>query len=295
LNKMLFEEIITDRLLIIREAIEELIGTSLKMQTHPQDLLLVINHAFFNYKIPDNFCYQNKVSKFAFGPSDIGRSEDTHLEFISWYFDNHQVNKEIYLTVRKNNLELTKLEERSINIEKAIYLKFWEAEMIIKYFYQLSLLCQGIHYNWYFKTPSNSREGSKQDVLRSEVKNKLKSICPKFYNLLDITYSPQIRNAIAHSQYYFGSRNIKYLNFSDNPKAHNDIETLTFDQWAMYFHNTVLLYMILKQKFVSVEKTYIDKASEKGFLETRIIRTDEKEIFQKIRLKDKNRGWTIFH
>lgn len=292
---MLFEEIINQSLPIVREGIDELISTALNNQTHPQDVLLIITHSFFNDTAPKNFREEHRLSEFAFGPADIGRSEDTHREFISWYFKNHQVNREKFLEEQKNNKEKRKLEDLSINIEKTIYLKFWEADMIIKYFYQLSLLCQGLNYDWYFKVPNYSRERSKQDIIRIEIREKLKTICPKFYNILKETYSPQLRNAIAHSQYLFGNRNIKYLNYIDKPKAYSNIKTLTFDEWANYFHNTVLIYSELKNGFDTVKEMYYRKTLENGFLETRITEKEKKESFSKIYLRNGYRDWTTFN
>lgn len=289
---MLFEEIINNKMPIVRAAIDELISTALDKQNHPQDVLLVVNHSFYNDTLPEKFRKENNLSEFAFGPADIGRSEETHYEFIAWYFNNHQVNREKFLVEQKKDNELKKLEDLSINIEKTIYLKFWEADMIVKYFYQLSLLCQGLNYDWYFKVPNYSREGSKQDIIRLEIRDKVKTICPKFYNLIKETYSPQLRNAIAHSQYLIGSRNIKYLNYSNNPKAYSGIQTLTFEEWADFFHNTVLIYFALKDGFDTVKEMYYQKTLTNCFLETRITKTEKKELFSKIYLRNGYRDWT---
>jgi hypothetical protein len=289
---MLFEEIINNTMPIVREAIDELISTALDKQNHPQDVLLIITHSFNIDNYPKKLLDEHNLSEFAFGPADIGRSEETHYEFITWYVDNYQVNREKFLVEQKKNNELKKLEDLSINIEKTIYLKFWEADMIVKYFYQLSLLCQGLNYDWYFKVPNYSREGSKQDIIRLEIRDKVKTICPKFYNLIKETYSPQLRNAIAHSQYLIGSRNIKYLNYSDNPKAYSKIKTLTFDEWANYFHNTVLIYNSIKERFDKVKEMYYQKTLENGFLETRITKTEKRVLFRKIYLRYGYRDWT---
>lgn len=289
---MLSESLIETRIHAVRAAIDELISTALNNQTHPQDVLLVINHSFFNEEIPESFRKENNLSEFAFGPADIGKSEETHNEFIAWYFNNHQVKQDEFLKQQKDSQELKDLENLSINIEKSIYLKFWEADMILKYFYQLSLLAQGINYDWYLKIPTYSREGSKQDLIRLEIRDKLKSICPKFYSLIKETYSPQLRNAIAHSQYSVWNRIIKYLNYSENPKAYCSIRTLKFEEWANYFHNTVLIYYALKDGFDTVKEMYYQKTLENGFLETRITTIENKELFSKIYLRNGYRSWT---
>ncbi len=289
---MLFEEIINQKLPIVREAIDELIKTALDNQTHPQDVLLVITHSFHLGNFPKSFLNENNLSEFAFGPANIGLSEYTHYELITWYFNNYQVIKEKFLEEQKNNNELKQLENISINIEKSIYLKFWEADMVIKYFYQLSRICQGLHYDWYFEVPGYSRDGSKKDVIRLEIRDKLKSICPKFYALLKETYSAQLRNAIAHSQYFLFNKNIKYLNYIENPKAYSAIKILTFDEWAIYFHNTVLMYNALKDGFDTVKEMYYQKTLANKFLETRVITNEQKQQFRKVFLRNGHKRWT---
>jgi len=271
---MLFEELIEARELIVKTACDELINTAFAKQTHPQDVWLVINHSFY-----DN-------TQFAFGPNDIGYSEDTHNNFIAWYVETCQANKVNFIEEQKKNTELKELAELSVNIEKSIYLKIWEADMIIKYLYQLSLLCQGINYDWYFNVPTYSRDGSKQDIIRLEIRDKLKPICPKFYNLLKDTYVPQLRNAIAHSQYSFDDRIIKYLNYSDNPKAHSGISTLTFDEWSIYFLNTILLYKSVRERFEIEMEIYCQKALSNKSLEMRITKMIKEELFPKVCLRN---------
>jgi len=289
---MLSESLVETRIHIVRAAIDELISTALNNQTHPQDVLLVINHSFYNEETPVSSRKEHNLSEFAFGPADIGKSEETHNEFIAWYFNNHQVNQDEFLKQLKDSQELKDLENLSINIEKSIYLKFWEADMILKYFYQLSLLAQGKKYDWYLKIPTYSREGSKQDLIRTEIRDKLENICPNFYSLVKETYSPQLRNAIAHSQYSIWNRIIKYLNYSENPKAYCSIKTLNFEDWANYFHNTVLIYYALKDGFDTVKEMYYQKTIDNGFLETRITTKENKELFSKIYLRNGYRSWT---
>lgn len=289
---MLFEETLNKKFPYVREAIDELISTAFNNQTHQQDVLLIINHSFYNDTISKKFLDTHNLSEFASGPADIGRSEETNYEFIAWYFNNHQLNRAKFIEEQKKDNELKKLEELSINIEKTIYLKFWEADMIIKYLYQLSLLCRGLNYDWYFKVPNYSREGSKQDIIRIEIRDKLKNICPKFYNLIKETYSSQLRNAIAHSQYSIWNRNIKYLNYSKNQKNYAEINTLTFDEWAEYFHNTILIYKLLKEGLATAKDMYYNMTLEKGSLDTRITRIEKKEMYIKLYLRNGYHEWT---
>jgi len=291
---MLFEELINEKEPAVKEAVDEVINTALENQSHPQDVLLVIKHSFFINSISESLRGNHNISDFAFGPTDIGISENTHSKFFEWYFKNHIVNKEKFLIEIKHDNELKEVEDISVNIEKSIYVKFWEADMIVKYFYQLSLLCQGKNYDWYFNVPKHSREGSKQDIIRLEIRDQLKTICPKFYNLIKETYSTQLRNAIAHSQYFIRSRNIKYLNYSKDPKAFSGIESLSFDEWANYSHNTILIYISLINRFTEIKELYYQKTVKDEFLEIRIAQTKDKLLFSKIYLRNDYHEWTTF-
>jgi hypothetical protein len=84
------------------------------------------------------------------------------------------------------------------------------------------------------------------------------------------TYSPQLRNAIAHSQYSLNNGIIKYLNYSKDPNANSKINILTYDDWGKYFHNTILIYESLKIRFEMEKEKYYKETLKNEFLEVRI-------------------------
>ena len=157
---------------------------------------------------------------------------------------------------------------------------------------QLSTLALGKPYDWHLNIPEYSREGSKQEIIRNEIRDRLIDICPKFYSLIKGTYLTQIRNAIAHSQFYMGGRIIGYLNYSDDPQAYCPIRVLTYIEWAEYFHNTLLLHNALKRNLDKYQDKYYEETRKTGFIEVRITKDDNSILLERLGLKKQGKDWT---
>jgi hypothetical protein len=83
------------------------------------------------------------------------------------------------------------------------------------------------------------------------------------YKLIEDIYSAQIRNAIAHSKYYFMGRNIQLGNKEENEfyKLHN----VSFDEWEIIFHKTLLFYNFIIGNLKKYDKMYQLDVSDKHF------------------------------
>jgi hypothetical protein len=269
---MIFSDNLKTQSPTVEKGVAELFDAAFNNQSHPQDLLLVDQHGFYNpefsgVKLSDG----RTLSPYLIGPDWIGFADQTNYEFINWYRQSHQANKQEFIDELGKNPELANAEIIAIQIEKSIYLKFWESDLNLKRLYQLSSLATGVSYNWHFKIPTNLREGSKHEIIRKEIRDKIKNICPTFFDLVRKNYKTQIRNAIAHSQFSITGRVIDYLNFSKDPNAFSPIKGLTFDQWYELFHDTLLIHNELLHYFQSYRDKYVEKAKEsKNCLEVRI-------------------------
>lgn len=239
---MIFNKTLDARHPAIKEAVTELFDAAFKNQTHEQDLLLILEHGFYEAK-NDGTVFNGgmRFSPFVIGPKDIGYSLQTNFEFYNWYRTSHLVDKEEF-DRKKEEPEVQEFEKTTIHLEKMVYLKFWESDMMLKELYQLTELAIGKPYDWYLNIPTNPKEGSKQELIREEIRDKIISVCPKFYSLIKENYKSQLRNAIAHSQYGFMGRTVQYLNFSKDKNAHCPISHLPFEDWSNCFHDTLLLY-----------------------------------------------------
>lgn len=177
---MLFKDILEQKATIIGPEFDKLFDLALAKQCHTGDLLLIYENGFFN---PQLAAYnQNQGRKWdphVIGPGREGHSEYTHYQFINKYrtrniakITHKEYLKNVAWDPEKKELidGLIELETDGIQIEMLIYLKFWEADLIIKKFYQLARLINGESYDWYFKIAESNRSpnttGTRQDIIR---------------------------------------------------------------------------------------------------------------------------------
>lgn len=250
----------------VREAVEELFNKAFEKQTHHQDLLLVLQHGYLLNNTP------------VIGIGEVGLSKDTQYEFYDWYRKSFIVDYDDFMEKTKESDEYKEAERLSIQIEKIVYLKFWESDMILKTLKQLVSLANGKKYDWYLKIPTNPREGNKSEVIIKEIQNAAQNVCPKYNDLLKNTYSRELRNAIAHSQYFIYDRMIGYLNCKR--------KGLSFDDWGSYIGNTILLQNELIRSQSIWTDFYMEKTLKNGHLDVRVNKIENKSIQGNLKMRD---------
>lgn len=252
---MIFKDILNQKTEALSPEFDKLLKLAFKNQTHFADLLLIHINGFYN---PEVLLFgPEKLNPHVIGPNYEGASEHAHYSFIHKYRIGyiHQMSHTEYVKqfvmdewneeISNRNNEIIEAEETSIQLEMLIYLKFWEADMIIKKFYQFVRLLNKQHYDWHFKISESSRDknctGKRQDIIRVLIRDKLSKHSPYISELIKDTYKTQIRNSIAHSNYSFQGRYIHPNNYiKGNP--HSQLKSLSFDDWIHTFHNTIVLY-----------------------------------------------------
>ena len=266
---MIFPDKISDVNNILEPEINRLFDLALKKQADNGDLLLMYANGFY-YKDPTD----ESINPHVIGLSSEGHSELAHCSFIdkyrsifiSKYTLSEYLKLHEYSQEKKEEIDrLVDFEEMTIQLEMLIYLKFWEADMIIKKLYQFVRILSGEHYDWYFKIKESNRDtdatDSRQELIRVKIRNALKDISSIICNLIESTYKTQIRNSIAHSNYSFVGRNIHLNNYIKNDPA-SPLISISFDEWINIFHNTLALhnqYISLNNK---INEYYIKQASE---------------------------------
>jgi hypothetical protein len=182
---MIFRDLILQLKEGVATAVQELFSTAHAKQTHGQDLLLVDQHGFYSEVLADSRVRaQHRLSPYRIGPDEIGFGELTFYEFIDWYRQSHVLDKADFEKQVAQEAEMAKHEQLTIQIEQSIYLRFWEADSLLKKYYQLSSLASGEPYNWHLKIPVHPREGSKHEVIRKMIRDRVKDSCPAFYTLV---------------------------------------------------------------------------------------------------------------
>jgi len=267
---LIFKDKLKEKQNLLRPEYDKLIDIAWKNQSHSGDLLLwYVNGFYYEHA-------KNKLNPHAIGPGHVGHSEQAHYKFIHQYrttylfkVNYHEYLKELEWMPEKLQKikELIEFEETTIQLEMLIYLKFREADLIIKNFYQFVRILHGEHYDWYFKIAASARDknntGTRQNLIRKKIRDKIKNVSPIICDLIKNSYKTQIRNSIAHSNYSFLGRQIHLNNYIEND-PHSQIKTISFDEWIDIFHNTLVLYNEYIRMKNIIHKKYADIAIENG-------------------------------
>ncbi len=246
---MIFDEIVKEYRDEVGQAVEELFKNAFQNQKHEQDLLLVIAHACFQKDA-------NGETKRCLGPDIIGHCESTVNQFLILHREAYKLpgTMEEFEVQAQLDTKLKNTELYSINIEKQIYLKFWESEMTLKKIHQLINLANHKNYRWNDLSRELYRRSS---FILEKIIKPTEVSCPKFSKLVKDIYNTQIRNSIAHSQYFFMGNNIGYGNAKENLDS---VYSLSFKQWAEIIHKTLLVHDYLLQYFEFYGNIYLRKA-----------------------------------
>lgn len=103
--------------------------------------------------------------------------------------------------------------------------------------YHYTQLALGKPFHWQYRIDPDTK---RHKLIREEIRDPLESVCPKYFQLLKKMYKSQIRNAVAHSQYYITGHNIGFTNYEKGTYA--DLTQKPFDWWEEIFHTVILFY-----------------------------------------------------
>jgi hypothetical protein len=251
---MIFKDKLTQLNSLIEGEFNQLYTDIIANQNHDGDLLLLLENCSYKADYIDAKYAPAKVGTYIMGPGKEGHSEHAHYDFIHQYRTRfiHPNPLPEYLSLHEyspeRQQEIDKLvseESITIQLEMLIYLKIWEMDMFIKKLYQLVRLSLGEPYDWHFKIKETNRENAgtdtRQNIIRLDIRDRIKKLYPNLYTAIKTSYKTQIRNSIAHSKYSFLGRNIHPNNFIQTDPA-AQIKSVSFDEWIDIFHYTLLIY-----------------------------------------------------
>lgn len=271
---MIFKEKIIKTESVIRPEMQRLLELANKNQNHNGDLLLWHVNGFYDETALQFDSSKRKKNPHVVGQGYEGHSEHTHYKFIHEYRTKNisVMSYEEYLeNIKFKNRKFTKeqenlkfKEEVSVQTEMLIYLKFWEADLIIKRLYQFARILDGEHYDWYFKLSSNPKvedtTGKRHVVIRELIRDKIQPHSQIIADLIKNTYKTQIRNAIAHSNYWIVNRIIALTNYKKND-PYSQLRNVSFEEWIDIFHNTLILHNELIRIGTLINKVYAKNAA----------------------------------
>lgn len=265
---MLFKDLLNKKYKTLSPAFDDLFELALKHQTHTGDLLLVNENASLSVSKSDDEPPTNKYF-YELGWNLEGHSEQTNYNFIGEYVnepihDSKEYNS--YYAEKSQDLNFReKLDHEAaftMQFEMLIYLKIWEGETFIKKWYQLAKLIKGLDYDWSFRIKSRDpqKQGgiTRDNALKNHIKPILSELIPQLGNSFMKCHKGQIRNAIAHSQYFFMGRDITFSNYIESNADH--ISHLNFEEWTDIFHETVVIFTLYNKLFGQVKEYYYQKS-----------------------------------
>ncbi len=284
---------------------EKIFELGLKNQYYHTDLLLwKINGSFQENLVEAKPSKEKKWNTHVIGPGIEGFSDQTHYDFINQYRQSN-VSKYSYdeylkkVTYDPENIEeidkLIHFESTSIQIEMLIYLKIWEADLMIKKMYELTRILNGESYNWYFKVAESSRDknsnGTRQDIIRKLVRDKLSDSSPFLQEWISNIYKTQIRNSIAHSNYAIIGRNINLNNFiKDDPAS--QLHSLQFDEWHDIFHKLIVLHNQYIWLANTVNEYYASKVLSGEVIDILISERDGNQYSYELEYRAEYKDWS---
>jgi hypothetical protein len=250
---MIFEETLQEYDEYVKEAVDELFLKAFLNQKYETDLLLVFQNALKN-NIDETTLERLNITPYQIGNGIIEFRYSSFYKFINHYRKMIVKKNEHRNELEKKAITRNDIYDYLIEQELLIYMKFWETDLILRRLYNISRLAQGIEYCWEYE---QSFYDDRRKLVRDEIQKNIKIIAPKFYVLIDDIYNRQIRNAIAHSQYYLMYDSINLTNKEENP--HYILESISYSDWEILFHKNLLFY----NHYIRCTNEYKSKYQEK--------------------------------
>jgi hypothetical protein len=237
--------------LYVKHAINELFKTAFTNQMHENDLVLVlINGTKNNY--PEETLKRLKITNYQIGHDIVHFRYSTFIDFFNQY--KMIRDEEDYEDIENKQL----FHETMIQMQLLSYMKFWETDLILKRLLNLSRLCQKKEYLWDIK---QKELNNRRKLVKDEIQEPIQTLCPKFYAFIDDVYSRQLRNAIAHSQYYIIFDEISLTNMDENQYYH--LNNISYSRWDEIFTKIILMHNHMISNLNKYHSFYVKKVKEK--------------------------------
>lgn len=170
-------------------------------------------------------------------------------------------------------------------IELMIFTHFWESKYIINLLAQIAGITIGEefdleiykkhpYYDYDLKNPSTTKKSNVKiyKYITERIKKKFINSNLKIGQLFPKLYNSQIRNAFAHSDFYFSDSEKKIYFKNYKPNKNHSIESITFDEWTERFCYTFLFSYLLEKKMKMDYETFAEESIKRGneYLEIKI-------------------------
>jgi hypothetical protein len=170
------------------------------------------------------------------------------------------------------NSENTADSKVSLFFETMMYLHVWESRPYLRYLKRIASLIEKNEYLWKLEISDKK----KSVFLKNQILPIFEKKNLKIAEIIKKGYVKQIRDAIAHNEYWHnsGTPEIILENYKPNP---NRIDKLHYNEWTEYFCYTFLLAYHLRNYFEISKQTLDDEKCKDGF-KTRLINKKGEEV-----------------
>lgn len=248
---MLLPESVEKNKPIVKLAIDELFDAAYQNQKFENDLVLILaNGTKTNY--PEETLKRLKISNYQIGHDLVHFRYSTFFDFFTQY--KRLRDGEEYDAIQDKQV----YDETMVQMQLLAYMKFWETDLILKRLYNLSKLAQEEEFIW--DIPQKELN-ERRRLVKDEIQNPVEELCPKFYDFIEDVYSRQLRNAIAHSQYYIMYDNITLTNKEEN--KYYKLNAISFERWDKIFTKVILMHNLMVDNFNKYHDLYVKKAESK--------------------------------
>ncbi len=129
-----------------------------------------------------------------------------------------------------------------LHMELMVYTHIWESKSFLKKLYRFAHLLNDEDYPWTVSIP----DMGKHDFIRNDIRQVLQDIGNPLADIIRNGFHTSLRNAFAHSEYFFDTMNSNRRIILDNYNGAGwELDQISFDDWSKRFvHSALLSYYL---------------------------------------------------
>jgi hypothetical protein len=268
ITKEKFQEINTEIETSIKQTLQNIKSTS------QSDYILLIADGEYREELLS--IPSTKLSPYMIDYSMDRNRDITRLTFLSDFLNT-------FYSPFKNEFPSDDDEQR-IHMELMIYTHIWESKPFLKKLYRLSHIANGEEYEWQLEIP----DSSKHDFIRNNIRKTFEDADNIISQIIKNGFHTSLRNAFAHSEYYFDTVRNGMLIYLDNYKgACWELSEISLPDWSVRFVNSALLSYHLMNIISLCRKNLINDFGTNNFTIKHPSRNGKNLIDMKIEYNEK--------
>lgn len=158
-----------------------------------------------------------------------------------------------------------KVEDNSqrLHIKLMVYTHIWESQPFLKKMYRIAHSLKGDRYAWSVSVPRQSR----QEFIRKEITLVLRREESCLSEIIKKGFHSSLRNAFAHSQYYFSlDSDVKSIHLANFGGRSWELRDIGLDDWSVRFVYSALLTYHLYHSLKSRKENIVEEFNKSKFI-----------------------------